>query len=462
MKLYSKGDNFKLYEGNMLEMLDAIAPASVDAVVTDPPYELNFMNKGWDNSGIAFNPDTWRKCYAVLKSGGYLLAFGGSRTYHRIACAIEDAGFEVRDCIIWLYGSGFPKSMNISKGIEARETYGKAGTTYKREIEQAGDGVPYSVRQTNNGAMGEIYEATRKTYAPSSELAKRWQGWGTALKPAYEPVILARKPCEGSCIANVIKYGTGGINLDACRVGEGTGELKEVSYPDIRGDNYNRGEHDRMTLPAEDRGRHPSNVILTYGADDYEEVCGGMPDTKGGNGMRNDEKTNSNMRVPFADHKSGDHYGDEGNASRYFYTAKASRRDRDEGLGAAELQAGGTCKFRTDGSLDGKIPTRKNTHPTVKPVDLMQYLVRLVTPEGGVILDPFNGSGSTGKAVMYENNDRGANYQYIGIELTPEYLPIADARIRYAAADHDPNEFYGYEPVNGQLSIFDIMEGGNE
>ena len=178
--------------------------------------------------------------------------------------------------------------------------------------------------------------------------------------------------------------------------------------------------------------------------------------------MRNDEKTNSNMRVPFADHKSGDHYGDEGNASRYFYTAKASRRDRDEGLGAAELQAGGTYKFRTDGSLDGKIPTRKNTHPTVKPVDLMQYLVRLVTPEGGVILDPFNGSGSTGKAVMYENNDRGANYQYIGIELTPEYLPIADARIRYAAADHDPNEFYGYEPVNGQMSIFDIIEGGNE
>jgi site-specific DNA-methyltransferase (adenine-specific) len=419
MKLYSKGDNFKLYEGNMLEMLDAIAPASVDAVVTDPPYELNFMNKGWDNSGIAFNPDTWRKCYAVLKSGGYLLAFGGSRTYHRIACAIEDAGFEVRDCIIWLYGSGFPKSMNISKGID-------------------------------------------KTNAPTSELAKRWQGWGTALKPAYEPVIMARKPCEGSCIANVIKYGTGGINLDACRVGEGTGELKEVSYPDIRGDNYNRGEHDRMTLPAEDRGRHPSNVILTYGADDYEEVCGGMPDTKGAGGMRNDEKTNSNMRVPFADHKSGDHYGDDGNASRYFYTAKASRRDRDEGLGAAELQAGGTYKFRTDGSLDGKIPTRKNTHPTVKPVDLMQYLVRLVTPEGGVILDPFNGSGSTGKAVMYENNDRGANYQYIGIELTPEYLPIADARIRYAAADHDPNEFYGYEPVNGQMSIFDIIEGGNE
>ena len=418
MKLYSKGDNFKLYEGNMLEMLDAIAPASVDAVVTDPPYELNFMNKGWDNSGIAFKPETWRKCYAVLKSGGYLLAFGGSRTYHRIACAIEDAGFEVRDCIIWLYGSGFPKSMNISKGI--------------------------------------------KTYAPTSELAKRWQGWGTALKPAYEPVIMARKPCEGSCIANVIKYGTGGINLDACRVGEGTGELKEVSCPDIRGNSYNRGEHDRMTLLAEDRGRHPSNVILTYGADDYEEVCGGMPDTKGGNGMRNDEKTNSNMRVPFADHKSGDHYGDEGNAARYFYTAKASRRDRDEGLGAAELQAGGTYKFRTDGSLDGKIPARKNTHPTVKPVDLMQYLVRLVTPEGGVILDPFNGSGSTGKAVMYENNDRGANYQYIGIELTPEYLPIADARIRYAAADHDPNEFYGYEPVNGQLSIFDIIEGGNE
>lgn len=454
MKLYSKGDNFKLYEGNMLEMLDAIAPASVDAVVTDPPYELNFMNKGWDNSGIAFNPDTWRKCYAVLKSGGYLLAFGGTRTYHRIACAIEDAGFEVRDCIIWLYGSGFPKSMNIGLAID------KLNGVDNRTGNICG-GVVGSDAETNIYNLNNGKSKLTTNYA-ERRATNKWAGWGTALKPAYEPVIMARKPCEGSCIANVIKYGTGGINLDACRVGEGTGELKEVSYPDIRGDNYNRGEHDRMTLPAEDRGRHPSNVILTYGADDYEEVCGGMPDTKGGNGMRNDEKTNSNMRVPFADHKSGDHYGDEGNAARYFYTAKASRRDRDEGLGAAELQAGGTYKFRTDGSLDGKIPTRKNTHPTVKPVDLMQYLVRLVTPEGGVILDPFNGSGSTGKAVMYENNDRGANYQYIGIELTPEYLPIADARIRYAAADHDPNEFYGYEPVNGQMSIFDIIEGGNE
>lgn len=454
MKLYSKGDNFKLYEGNMLEMLDAIAPASVDAVVTDPPYELNFMNKGWDNSGIAFNPDTWRKCYAVLKSGGYLLAFGGSRTYHRIACAIEDAGFEIRDCIIWLYGSGFPKSMNIGLAID------KLNGVDNRTGNICGGGVG-SDAETNIYNLNNGKSKLTTNYA-ERRATNKWAGWGTALKPAYEPVIMARKPCEGSCIANVIKYGTGGINLDACRVGEGTGELKEVSYPDIRGDNYNRGEHDRMTLPAEDRGRHPSNVILTYGADDYEEVCGGMPDTKGGNGMRNDEKTNSNMRVPFADHKSGDHYGDEGNAARYFYTAKASRRDRDEGLGAAELQAGGTYKFRTDGSLDGKIPTRKNTHPTVKPVDLMQYLVRLVTPEGGVILDPFNGSGSTGKAVMYENNDRGANYQYIGIELTPEYLPIADARIRYAAADHDPNEFYGYEPVNGQMSIFDIIEGGNE
>lgn len=454
MKLYSKGDNFKLYEGNMLEMLDAIAPASVDAVVTDPPYELNFMNKGWDNSGIAFNPDTWRKCYAVLKSGGYLLAFGGTRTYHRIACAIEDAGFEIRDCIIWLYGSGFPKSMNIGLAID--KLNGIDNRTGKICGGGGGSDAETNIYNLNNG------KSKLTTNYAERRATNKWAGWGTALKPAYEPVILARKPCEGSCIANVIKYGTGGINLDACRVGEGTGELKEVSCPDIRGNNYNRGEHDRITLPAEDRGRHPSNVILTYGADDYEEVCGGMPDTKGGNGMRNDEKTNSNMRVPFADHKSGDHYGDEGNAARYFYTAKASRRDRDEGLGAAELQAGGTYKFRTDGSLDGKIPARKNTHPTVKPVDLMQYLVRLVTPEGGVILDPFNGSGSTGKAVMYENNDRGANYQYIGIELTPEYLPIADARIRYAAADHDPNEFYGYEPVNGQLSIFDIIEGGNE
>lgn len=392
MELYSENKNYKLYNGNMLDMLEVIEKESIDSIVCDPPYELNFMNKGWDNSGIAFNIECWKQCFEVLKPGGYLLAFGGSRTYHRIACAIEDAGFEIRDTIMWLYGSGFPKSMDISKQLDKR-----------------------------NG---------RNVNEDFIDLAKQWPGWGTALKPSFEPIIVARKPFKGSCVDNVIKYGVGGINIDECRVGNekivtnGSGKKENSWLP-----------KQNAPLNTINYGRFPANTILTYDETDFEEVCGGFPNTKNGIAVRHNSggKTfgGENKQPPMNDLG----YNDSGSASRYFYCAKASKKDRDEGLEEFEDKKFYSTLNTKNGSgerLDGgTTPIRKNTHPTVKPTELMQYLVRLVTPNNGAILDPFNGSGSTGKAVMYENKEKNKNYKYIGIELTEEYLPIAKARIEY-------------------------------
>ena len=434
MKLYSENKDYKLYQGNMLDMLEVIESNSIDSIITDPPYELNFMNKGWDNAGISFQADTWRKCYEVLKPGGYLLAFGGSRTFHRIACAIEDAGFEIRDTIMWLYGSGFSKSMNLSKGLEAKEKLGNAGTRNKRKIEQSCDTEEYKLKQTNNGAMGKIIETTRKEYKPDTDLAKQWQGWGTCLKPSFEPIIVARKPFKGSLVDNVIKYGVGGINIDECRVEyeKTTNPATNPLYRQQNADKYKQVKGGELSNGAvswtsgkngvSEMGRFPANTILTYDETDFDEVCGGFPNTKsqkgqisnkdsiGGNGIYGGTNNDNVRNIGF---------NDSGSASRYFYCAKASKKDRDEGLE----------EFK-----------EKNTHPTVKPTTLMQYLVRLVTPNGGIILDPFNGSGSTGKAVMYENKERYKNYKYIGIELTEEYLPISKARIEYVCKDLEKEE----------------------
>lgn len=393
MQLYTENEGYRLFMGDMNDMETVIERESIDSIVTDPPYELGFMNKAWDSSGVAFQPDTWKRCFNVLKSGGYLLAFGGSRTFHRIACAIEDAGFEIRDTIMWIYGSGFSKSMNIGLAIDRR-----------------------------NGA--ETVLGNEKVL--QTEEARKWEGWGTCLKPAYEPIIIARKPLKGSCIDNVMTYGTGGINIDECRVPMGKKDIDMINAKASKNptDNYNHNEAKKYgdyalskASPANEQGRFPSNVILTYDETDEQEVCGGFPYTK------------SNGDI-------------DGSASRYFYCAKASKRDRDEGLdelpdkpiafsnqAQAELKRGG--ELQGDGLNLGflKILVRKNIHPTVKPVSLMQYLVRLVTPKGGTVLDPFNGSGSTGKAVMYENKDRDAGYKYIGIDMSEEYLAISKARI---------------------------------
>lgn len=418
MKLYSENDSYKIYNGDMLDMLQVIKPESIDAIVCDPPYELGFMNKSWDSTGIAFKRETWQNCFEVLKPGGYLLAFGGSRTYHRIACAIEDAGFEIRDCVMYLYGCGFSKSYNIGLAID------KKNGVDNRTGNIRTDGV-------NNQNISYDF----KTMKPKFEeriAQNEWQGWGTCLKPAYEPIIVARKPFKGSVVDNIIKYRVGGINIDECRV-DATCEIIGRNNPN---NPFSGIFHSKNTKGLDttniNNGRFPANVIT----DGSEEVAKGMPNT---------------TSTPIA----------EESAMRYFYSAKASKKDRDEGLDAFEERK------TTDGCIRANVETarkfgansalRKNIHPTCKPTELMQYLVRLVSPKGATILDPFMGSGSTGKAVMFENRERDANYKFIGIELTDEYLPIAQARIEYAR-DKFKYDLEQEKVTKGKQNIFDFME----
>ena len=462
MELFSSNDSYKLYKGDMRNMLNVIQKESIDAVLTDPPYELNFMGKGWDNSGIAFQNETWKKCYDVLKPGGHLLAFGGSRTFHRIACAIEDAGFEIRDTIMWLYGSGFPKSMNIGLAIDK-----------KNGIDNRTGNIVKGMGSNNTTAMKNCLSESQEFASEYEEriAQNEWQGWGTALKPSFEPIIVARKPFKGSLVDNVIEYGVGGINIDECRI-ETNDKNDDLFRNRIGGwkSEYVGGEKkNNIIFSNENKGRFPANTILTYDETALDEVCGGFPNTKCGElkpGHKRGVGTN-NVYREFNEKDIGIIYknygGDSGSASRYFYCAKASKKDRDEGLDEFENVSGADITGRKEGSaglvMDGgkqkpfagkASPNNRNTHPTVKPTELMQYLVRLVSPNGATILDPFNGSGSTGKAVMYENKERNKNYKYIGIELTEEYLPIAKARIEYVCNLK--------EEQDNQTNIFDFIE----
>ena len=446
-------------------MLEVIEHNSIDSIVTDPPYELNFMNKGWDNSGIAFQSDTWQKCYEVLKPGGYLLAFGGSRTFHRIACAIEDAGFEIRDTIMWIYGSGFPKSMALDKSLEAKLTTGSGNKKdfYKCNgtlEESKGKGYT-SMKQTNveQDFRNINYESKGQLQLEATtDLAKQYKGWGTALKPSFEPIIVARKTFKGSLVDNIIENGVGGINIDECRVGNEIITQLQKDMTTYHGNKLGAGHSTHMTgVKTQTIGRFPANTILTYDETDFDEVCGGFPNTNGGKRHNSHISLGNNISYGFEKGKNiiRNEFSDSGSASRYFYCAKASKKDRDEGLDefediildiGDERPSGGSWERRT-----GIKPLpRKNIHPTVKPTTLMQYLVRLVTPNGGTVLDPFNGSGSTGKAVMYENKEKNKNYKYIGIELTEEYLPIAQARIEYVCnlkeeKNNQPTIFYYIE-----------------
>lgn len=459
MKLYSENDSYKIYNGDMLDMLQVIEPESIDAIVCDPPYELGFMNKSWDSTGIAFKKETWQNCFEVLKPGGYLLAFGGSRTYHRIACAIEDAGFEIRDCVMYLYGCGFSKSYNIGLAIDK-----------KNGVESEVVGVGKS------GCNSRAYQSEKPTTAGNYDIKKsqnEWQGWGTCLKPAYEPIIVARKPFKGSVVDNIIKYRVGGLNIDECRIPTND-DLARINRTDNGmfgiGKNNNNAQKCKE-LGIEYGGRFPSNIIT----DGSEEVRSGLPETKsnGGNYTMQDFSSFKSSMMHFTNKKcekprincDKQFPIDSGSAMRYFYSAKASKKDRDEGLD--NLNDGLLRRVRPDKNDDkptglNKDPrfapvVRKNIHPTCKPTELMQYLVRLVSPKGATILDPFMGSGSTGKAVMFENRERDANYKFIGIELTDEYLPIAQARIEYAR-DKFKYDLEQEKVTKGKQNIFDFME----
>jgi site-specific DNA-methyltransferase (adenine-specific) len=363
------------------------------------------MNKKWDYDVPSV--ELWKEVYRVLKHGGHVLSFGGTRTYHRMVVNMEDAGFEIRDQIMWLYGSGFPKSHNISKAIDKiqgaeREVLGvsKNWRNSKRDREKFGK---MEVRGKNAGLIT----------ASVTEQAKKWEGWGTALKPANEPICLARKPLSEKSIAeNVLKHGTGGINIDGCRVELHDGDDERLGgkgswKTDKSGKNVYNGGYIGDEIKSSSLGRFPANIIL-------DEEAGKLLDEQSGILNKQAKCKTDNKSGWQNQYVGGDKvnpierklYLDNGGASRFFYCAKASKTDR--GLG--------------------------NNHPTVKPTDLMRYLCRLITPTNGIVLDPFMGSGSTGKGAILEGFD------FIGMELDPEYVEIAKARIEHAQNEHSENQ----------------------
>ena len=457
-------DLVTLYHGDCIEVLREMPDNSVHAVVTDPPYGLEFMGKEWDsfaspdmvkrsgwdttNNGakitddegkpfgrVGFHkrrstarcpscgkrdafrsphgtcPDVWEhawvddlpleslsfgqwcelwavECLRVLKPGGHLLAFGGTRTWHRLACAVEDVGFEVRDNIAWMYGSGFPKSMDVSKAIDKaagaeREVVG----TRKQRANLPESNVPMNV------SKGEVELIT----APATDAAREWQGWGTALKPAFEPVVVARKPLIGTVAANVLAHGTGALNIDGCRIG-----TQEMVKTQGTGKGVVVGKSDSMAGPQYEReecgvavGRWPANVILDESQAEELDKQSGFTASAVGGSQRSGSHSDLVRQAP-RDGLRNEH-GDIGGASRFFYTSKASTFERPRADDIA--------------------------HPTVKPLDLMRYLVRLVTPPGGIVLEPFAGSGTTAEACVIEG------FNCIAIEREPDYLPLIVQRL---------------------------------
>ena len=405
----AQGLAWEVREGDSRNLLRAMPDASVDAIVTDPPYELAFMAKAWDSTGIAYSVDLWRETLRVLKPGGHLLAFGGTRTYHRMACAIEDAGFEIRDSIHWMYGSGFPKSVNVSKAIDKA-----AGA--EREVVGSKMGLPgYSLGYgPKNSVYGNLQNKDGKCAitAPATEDANTWSGWGTALKPAHEPVVMARKPLDGTVAGNVLAHGTGAINVDGCRIPHASAadfakHAKGVEALKARGGSFADSWKNSSDLSGANdvtsAGRWPANVLLSHAEGCVDECADGCP------------------------------VAELGDAARYYYTAKPSKRERDAGLEDFPVSQGFEVCDREDGSAGADNPRagvrteRRNTHPTVKPIAIMRYLVRLVTPPGGLVLDPFAGSGTTGCAAVLE----GA--RFLGLELEPAHAEIARARIAHWA-----------------------------
>jgi site-specific DNA-methyltransferase (adenine-specific) len=427
---------YQILHGNNLDVLPTLPDNSIDSIVTDPPYELGFMGKKWDSSGIAYSFELWQQCLRVLKPGGHLLSFGGTRTYHRVAVAIEDAGFELRDSIAWLYGSGFPKSLNVSKAIDkaagAEREKTESGSTNCPDFPNDCQGHPNA-----NGSLGGGVMRHAQPTAPATIEAQQWQGWGTALKPAFEPVIVARKPIEGTVANNVLKWGTGGLNIDGSRIG--TRDRDESGWAKTgskAADNVALGkQYDRQPISEVGLGRWPANIILDpYTAELLDEQSGQRQ--AGAFPKRADRTTNQIFKYGLQERDERINL-DSGGASRFFYVAKASKRDRNEGLDDLDEKPS-TKQFMSGvedegNNVDGSSrafanPVAKNFHPTVKPTSLMEYLIKLVTPPNGTVLDPFTGSGSTGKAAILQGFD------FIGIEMTQEYLPIIEGRLKHAEA----------------------------
>ena len=419
-----------IIHGNSLEIIKEYPNNYFDSIVTDPPYGLSFMGKKWDYD--VPSTELWAECLRVLKPGGYLLAFAGTRTQHRMAVRIEDAGFEIRDMIAWVYGSGFPKSLNIGKAVDKLQGNNREVTGYDTNTAPDLRDVGAMSKESTGIDKLSFGQNPRPAERKQIEITKGnspYEGWGTALKPALEPITVARKPISEKNIAeNVLKWGTGGINIDKSRV-EYTGTTDPRTFggswkTDKAAQNVYEGGYEGIDQMVSPQGRFPANLIY----DGSDEVVGLFPDSKGWS-SQNNSPTNVyggnallSSKTTLPEHRDG--YNDNGSAARFFYCAKASKSERNKGLEGFESR---TVNDGRDTPIDnafqrGETP-RANVHPTVKPVALMRYLVKLVTPVNGTVLDPFNGSGTTGIAAKLENFD------YIGIEREEEYVKISEARI---------------------------------
>ena len=410
---------FEIINSDCLEALKKMPDNSIDSIVTDPPYGLSFMGKKWDYDVPSI--EIWQECLRVLKPGGHLLAFAGTRTQHRMAVRIEDAGFEIRDMIMWVYGSGFPKSHDISKAIDKA-----AGT--EREVV----GANPTFRKMQENASNYNLQRNEFITAPATPEAQQWDGWGTALKPAVEPITVARKPLQGTVAENVLMWGTGGINIDGCRVGAEELKNQQKDFSPVHGNQFGNGSY----LPNKNeyktvKGRFPANLIH----DGSEEVVGMFPETASGTGSI--RKKAKGLFGLGGDGKHNIEYGDSGSAARFFYQAKASKKERN--LGLENLNPKKMDESRKEGNPGGDNPRNRgvnetlNHHPTVKPINLMRYLCRLVTPPGGTVLDPFMGSGSTLIGAHMEG------FNSIGIERENDYCEIAKNRINYWASQQNLN-----------------------
>jgi len=458
---------YVLHQGDCLEVLKTIPDNSFDSIVCDPPYGLSkepdmaevlkhwlagddyqhkgagFMGKSWDS--FVPGPSVWRECLRVLKPGGHLLSFFGTRTYDMGVLAIRLAGFEIRDQIAWVYGSGFPKSQNVSKAIDK-----SAGA--ERQVLSQGKPVKRMIPGADQDKTGSWIKDNGREYvptetAPATEDAQQWEGWGTALKPAQEPIVVARKPLTGTVAANVLTHGTGALNIDGCRVGTEGGSTQpsgmdrynaKLAEQGYRPGAYQKGPQ----KPPESGGRWPANLIL----DGSEEVLAAFPDAKGQQGALTGDEPSGKVGSANCYGKMDRRHAAmprielDKSAARFFYHAKASRADRNAGL----VDPGPQFKHGTTLRKVESAEKKGNLHSTVKPTALMRYLCRLVTPPAGTVLDPYMGSGSTGRGALLEG------FQFIGIELSEEYMAIAESRIAHAQAEMEAKE-----EESEQLSLLD-------